>query len=544
MRLQLVVSVIAVFLVVGVVLGIVLLGPSFLSGVNSANALPVLTTQANTGNDIMHENAHAGTYAWQIPTAKVSVAQIQAYANSTYVLPGKSIKFYVSTQEEGTLYSLGIYRLGWYGGLGGRLMASVNNLVGHAQGVYDLSKHALVGCISCIKNAQTDLLEAHWQVSYTLTVPADWTTGVYLAKFIDVNGMQTYVPFDVLEVDSSSTYIVVTPDTTYAAYNNWGGSSLYEADATTNVAIPSESDVTAKGTKVSFDRPYAQEAGASQVLIYEADAIRWMERQGYDVTYASDINLQQLPDLLSHHKAYISLGHDEYWTKEMRDEVERARDTGVGIAFLGADAVYWQMRFEPDAQGVPNRTVVCYKVQTSHGVSDLARDPFYGKDNTRLTAQWRDPALARPENALVGIMFSDLTHKISGYPWRVDPAADTSLLKETGLQPRQEYGCGLVGYEWDRVFNNGATPPNLHIIATSAVRNDLDSLDSSNTTYYIARSGAMVFASGSIYWAAALDSYREQVDAVCGNQNRAIPGIQVLMAHVMDSLIVPHTVNS
>ncbi|MBV9708629.1 MAG: hypothetical protein JO125_14620, partial [Chloroflexi bacterium] len=156
----------------------------------------------------------------------------------------------------------------------------------------------------------------------------------------------------------------------------------------------------------------------------------------------------------------------------------------------------------------------------------------------------RDPALARPENALVGIMFSDLTHKISGYPWRVDPAADTSLLKQTGLQPGQEYGCGLVGYEWDRVFNNGATPSNLHIIATSAVRNDLDSLDSSNTTYYIAQSGAMVFASGSIYWAAALDSYREQLDAVCGNQNRAIPGIQVLMAHVMDGLLVPHTVNS
>ncbi|MBV9691379.1 MAG: hypothetical protein JO202_16895 [Ktedonobacteraceae bacterium] len=539
MRLQLVASVIAACVVAGGVLGIVLLSSPFLSGMNNASALPALTTQANTGNPIVRENAHPGTSTWQIPVAKVSVAQIQAYANSTYVLPGKSIKFYVSTQEEGKPYSLCIYRLGWYGGLGGRLMAFVNNLVGHAQGVYDLSKHTLVGCISCVKNAQTDLLEAHWQASYTLTVPADWTTGVYLAKFIDLDGMQTYVPFDVLEVDSSSTYIVVTPDTTYAAYNNWGGASLYEADETTNAAIPSESDVATKGTKVSFDRPYAQDAGASQVLIYEADAIRWMERQGYDLTYASDVNLHQLPDLLSHHKAYISLGHDEYWTKEMRDQVERARDKGVGIAFLGADAVYWQMRFEPDSDGVPNRTVVCYKVQTG---KDLARDPFYGKGNTQLTAQWRDPVLGRPENALVGIMFSDLTHKRAGYSWRVDPAAKTSLLNETGLQPGQEYGCGLVGYEWDRVFNNGSSPPNLHVIATSIVHNDLNSLDSSNTAYYIAQSGAMVFASGSIYWATALDSYREQSDAVCGNQNRAILGIQVLMAHVMDNLIVPHSV--
>src|SRR5215469_3608494 len=186
-----------------------------------------VVTVASTGNVIARENALSGTSGWIIPDGKQATTQIQAYASVTSVLPGQTLTFYVSTQIGGTPYSIGIYRLGWYGGLGGRLEAFQANLIGHAQGYYDVSQHKLVACNTCHVHTQSGLVEAAWEPSYTLTLPSNWTTGVYLAKFADANGMQTYVPFDV-QGNVHSAYVAVTPDTTYAAYNNWGGYSLYE----------------------------------------------------------------------------------------------------------------------------------------------------------------------------------------------------------------------------------------------------------------------------------------------------------------------------
>jgi hypothetical protein len=523
MRLRLVAGVVAFFVLASVLLVAVLVGLNLLSG------HPRVTMTTNSV--IVLENAHPGTSDWKIPGGKAASTQLQAYASATSVLPGQVLTFYVSTQRRDTPYSVDIYRLGWYGGRGGRLMASRRDLIGHAQGYYDPGTHNLLGCISCLVDAKTGLVEANWQPSYTLTVPANWTTGIYLAKFTDVNGMQTYVPFDV-KGNTHSLYVAVTPDTTYAAYNAWGGYSLYKDYS--KVGIGS----LGRGIKVSFDRPYLNSDGSDQVLYTEADAIHWLERRGYNLSYISNIDLHRDPAQLLQHRAYLSLGHDEYWTKEIRDGVEYARDNGVGLAFLGANASFWQMRFEPDSVGTPNRTIVCYKVETRN--NDLARDPLYGKDNTRLTAEWRDPVLARPENALIGIMYSDVTHRQPGFPWRVNPVAKSPLLDGTGLRPGQSYGCGLVGNEWDRVFANGAAPRGLQLLGVSHTVDNWDVADISNTTYYIAPSGALIFASGSIFWTTSLDSYRLYSDENCIGQNPVVPGIQMLMAHVMDALVVRH----
>jgi len=483
-----------------------------------------------TSNAIVNENTHQGTGGWQIPNDEGATTQIQAYASATSVSPGQSLTFYVSTQQEGTHYAIDIYRLGWYSGLGGRLMAYQLNQIGHAQGYYDQSHKRLVGCHSCSVHTRTGLVEAHWQPSYTFTVPTDWTTGVYVAKFKDINGMETYAPFDV-RGNAPSTYIVVTSNTTDAAYNNWGGYSLYPYNSLNTNGL-------GRGVKVSFDRPYAAGYGSGNLLQFEVNTIHWLERQGYDLSYISSVDLHIDPAQLLQHKAYLSIGHDEYWTKEMRDGVEEARNHGVGLAFLEANASYWQMRFEPDSAGTPNRTIVCYKVASEF--HSLALDPYYGKDNTRVTALWRDPVLNRPENALVGIMFSSLSdaQTTQGFPWQVDTAATPTILDGTGLQPGQQYGCDLVGYEWDRVFDNGATPAGLHVIATSNVIDGNNKNDISNTTYYIAPSGAMVFATGSLYWTRSLDSYRLDMDKKCAGQNTVIPGMQKLMANVMNALVV------
>ena len=531
MRLRQVVGVVVFFIVAAVVLAGIMGGSGlFASGTSIGNS----QTPVTSGNPIVLENAHLGTDNWKIPLGKESSTQIQAYASAASVLPGQELTFSVSTQNEGTAYSIGIYRLGWYGGSGGRLMISVPYQTGHAQGYYDSANHLLVGCNSCHVDPKTGLVEANWRPSYTLSVPSDWTTGIYLAKFTDANGKQTYVPFDV-RGDAHSLYIAITPDTTYAAYNDWGGYSLYQAGS----SVPlDEATNRQRGVKVSFDRPYTVDNGSSQVLVFEAAAIHWLERQGYDLSYISDVDLHEKPAQLLDHRAYLSLGHDEYWTKEMRDGVEHARNSGVGLAFLGADAGYWQIRFEPDSAGTPDRTIVCYKVQTA--LNDLALDPLYRRDNTRLTAQWRDPALARPENALIGIMYSDFTHQQQGFPWTVSPLAKSALLDGTELQPGQPYGCGLVGYEWDRVFANSATPAGLQVLGASHTLNDSKRPDTSNTTYYIAPSGAMVFATGSIYWALALDNYRFRTDESCTSQSPVVPGMQKLMARVMDALVIHH----
>lgn len=503
-------------------------------------------TAVGTDNIIARENAHTGTKDWQISDEDEALTQIQAYTGATSVSAGDKLTFYVSTANEGDKYVIDIYRLGWYGGDGARLMTSLVGLKGHAQGYYDWNSRALTNCGSCRIDKTTGFVEANWQPSYMLTIPDDWTTGVYLAKFLhSPSGKARYTPF-VVRGNNRSTYVAVTSDNTNQAYNVWGGSSLYDSDA-----VPPIGAQSSKGVMVSFNRPYVRGRGASGVLEYEVNGIRWMERQGYDLSYISSVDMHQNPGQLLNHRVYLSMGHDEYWSKEMRDGVENARDRGVGMIFLGANTAYWQIRYQPDSASVPDRTIICYKVETQN--NDLVRDPFFSQDKSRITSLWRDPIIDRPENALIGIMYSDYTPGQQacsncwptrsgekwGFPWRMTSQLSSPLLDGTDLRVGQSYGCDLVGYEWDRVYNNGVTPPNLQVLSISVTVSPTES-DTSNTAYYIARSGAMVFATGSIYWTLALDDYRWEPDLACANQSHAIPEMQKLMSNVMKAAAVLH----
>lgn len=560
MRAKLVAGVVALFVVVSLVIVLVEAGPAALNGMSGSGSSSASEDQtvsqpsaAVPNNPIAKENALQGSSGWQIPDDLAATSQVQAYAGATSIAPGQSITFYVSTQNNGTTYRMDIYRLGWYSGMGGRLITTQTGLKGVAQGYYDENTGIIHNCPTCTEDNNSRDIEANWKPSVTVKADSSWVTGVYVAKFSDINGFATYAPFDVLG-GYNSTYVAVTADTTYQAYNTWGGWSLYQHETATSGSASETSAPSARAWEVSFDRPYNYAPnngdGSSQVLQYEIQAIRWMERNNYDVSYMSSLDLDSKPGQLLQHKAYISLGHDEYWTKSMRDGVQNARDHGVGLIFMGADAAYWQMRFAPDSKGVAKRDIICYKVQTDNG--DLARDPMYGQDNSVVTGMWRDPVVGRPENALIGIMFSDLTHAQFGFPWTVDAkAADSPLFKNTGIKAGQAYGCGIIGYEWDNTVGNPGAPPNgqapkgLHIIATTkTVASDPTQPDIGNTSYYYAASGAMVFASGSIYWAFALDTYREIPDPTCGARNTAVPEIQALMANVMSQAIVKHPAGS
>lgn len=192
---------------------------------------------------------------------------------------------------------------------------------------------------------------------------------------------------------ASSDVVYVLPVTTYQAYNKWGGRSLY--------TFQSSGDNTVSGTpravKVSFDRPYNQSLDGlnNWFTVCDIQNLAWLEQQGYDVTYQTSIDIHTGSNI-GNHSAFVSPSHDEYWSTEMRNAVTNARDNGVGLFFLGANAVYWRIRFESNPNsGVPNRIQVCYKT-TESGAADPVTP----------TTTWRDPAGAnQPENGLLGQMY-------------------------------------------------------------------------------------------------------------------------------------------
>src|SRR5438034_2695192 len=164
---------------------------------------------------------------------------------------------------------------------------------------------------------------------------------------------------------------------TYQAYNSWGGRSLYSSP---------------RAYKVSFDRPYQDDGTGDFLFLGENNFVRWMEKSGYDVTYSTTVDTHTNGGLLLNYRGLLAAGHNEYWSRPMYDAAVAARDAGVNLAFLGANPVYWQVRFEPSSSGLPNRVMVCYK--------DATLDPI--TDTSLKTVNWRDPLLNRPEQTLVG----------------------------------------------------------------------------------------------------------------------------------------------
>ena len=230
---------------------------------------------------------------------------------------------------------------------------------------------------------------------------------------------------------------------------------------------------------------------------------RWLESQGYDVSYVTNLDVHSNPNLLSQHKVFLSVGHDEYWSLEERNNVEQARDAKVNLAFFCGNSAYWRVRFENATNGsASNRIMVCYK--------DAAT-------SSEPTTKFRDPLNNRPESALLGVMYiGDKDDVYAGFDFVVKNSSDP-YYANTGLKDGDTLSR-LVGFEWDAV-NTNASPAGLVVLAgsqfpTSQTQDDSD-LDgfpstanprNSNAVRYTAASGAKVFATGSIQWVWGLDS--------------------------------------
>src|SRR3954469_4715129 len=464
---------------------------------------------AGSANPITDENALAGTNGWEVSQA--DTPNIDGYTTTTSVAPGGTIGFRVSTNPAATSnYRIRIYRLGWYNGLGARLVACVG---AGTQGAPTCTTTSTGSARTTPgPNGQTGEIDANGNFPQTnsWTVPANAASGEYVAEYLLTSGSQTgqarYSPFVVRSTApqaSASRILVVVPYNTYNAYNTWGGTSAYEN--TTSNSGPFPPNTNDHATKVSFNRPFYRR----EWRFWDLPLLRFLEREGYDVSYVSDADVDANPGILQQHRAVIVSGHSEYWTKAMRNGFDAARNAGTNLMFAGANDAYWQVRYEdsscPDDNTVcstvgDQRTMVIYK-----GPDEGPNDPMPGTADD--TSRFRD--LGRPECVLMGGVQYGSYFTNDGYrDYTTTPAgASDPWAAGTGLSSGSTVK-GLVGFEYDS-FDPTCHPPGTPTILFQYAGPETSAaVDAAAVRYTDPTSGDRVFSSGTEQWAWGLDAYR------------------------------------
>lgn len=479
-----------------------------ISGLLAAALLPQAASGQACSNPVACENLLPGADSseWEVNGAGDS--SIQGFATAQSVNKGETISFKVDSETPN--YRIDIYRLGYYGGLGARLIAS------------NLTPTNTATQPACQTFSDTGLIDCgNWNVSRSWTVPSTSVSGIYTAvlKRNDGNGM-SQILFVVRDDARSSDILYQTSDQTWQAYNNYGGNSLY----TCSVACPPGNPRTYKAAfKVSYNRPLLTESvsdGSSMFRGAEYSMIRFLEQSGFDVSYFSGVDTHTRGALIKNHKMFMSNGHDEYWSAPQRANVEAARDAGVNLSFFAGNDIFWKTRFEPSQAGpsAPNRTLVSYK--DTH--FDAPTDPV------EWTGTWRDTRFTtdgmKPENALTGQSFivNTGTARITvPYAYRLlrlwRNTAATSLAPNTSLPLAED----TLGYEWDVDPDNGFRPAGSFRLSSTTVSGleaftdygsttQWDSTATHNMTMYKAPSGALVFGAGTVQWSWGLSNWRNR----------------------------------
>jgi hypothetical protein len=343
----------------------------FLRATGQAAALLALQPRlsaADVGeNSIVRENRKQGTRDWLLTRLEPARgdeedapwqrrAAIEGFCSHPSIRAGETLRVYVSTNPV-SRYRAEIYRMGYYGGDGGRHVRSMGPLSGSVQPTPTDESKQLVQC--------------QWKVGFELEIPADWLSGVYLGKLTAADsGYESYFIFIVRD-DRKADFLFQCSDTTWQAYNRWPAwRSLYDWQQNKWHTSP--------GADISFDRPYSLyynklpaglvplTNGSGEFLLWEYPLSFWMEKEGYDVTYISNLDTHTDPKGLLRGKGFLSVGHDEYWSLEMFSHVAAARDAGVHLAFLSGNSVSGKILFRPGADGRPNRIFGRYSVDGSH----------------------------------------------------------------------------------------------------------------------------------------------------------------------------------
>jgi len=419
-------------------------------------------TTAGTGTRrrVVAENSLPGDPHWEIRNLGASDA-IMGYTGKTSVVTGESFPLFVSTTSSG--FKVRAFRIGWYHGDGARQVWESSSLRGHQQNGPGFTE-------------STNTVHTDWDP--VIEVPTDdWPAGAYVLRLDADSGAQRYVPVWVRSASTAGKVVLKAAIGTWQAYNTWGGYDLY-------IGGPGQAYAD-RSLAVSLNRPYDLN-GADMFLTYERNMVVLAEALGLSPAYVTGTDIASNPRLLDGASALISGGHDEYWTPAERAHVTAARNAGVNLAFLGANAMFRRTRLDDG-----DRLVICYK-------TSYTEDPMYGVDNALVTSDWREPPDPDPESSLIGTIYE-------GYP-AVAPfkvvSPESWLFAGTGVAKGATFD-NLVGIEYDRV--NPAYPVERPIQVLShspLVCNGASSF--ADSAYYTHSGGAGVFNSGTMRWVGSI----------------------------------------
>ncbi len=454
------------------------------------------STPERSVRTIAEENQLAGDDGWKIARPAL-IGEITAYCGQVSVQRGDTLDVHVSTMTDGAKYEADVYRMGWYGGVGGRNVRSIKNIDGENQGRWDPLR-GVQECTTCKVDPDTLLIECNWKRSLQIRIADDWVSGYYLVKLHEIKtDTSVYAVFVVRDDDSSAPVIVQASTNTWQAYNVWGDASAYGSFGADRRYI----EKTRRAYRLSYDRPYdvnindKMQLGAGEFFRWEYNFVRWAESMGFDMTYTTNVDVHLRGDTLKRHRLFVSLGHDEYWSKQQRDAVEEARDRGVNIAFFSGNECYWQSRIESSSAGEKARVLTVYK--------DASLDPEARDNPKEATVLFADPPVSRPQSMLSGLAYGSNTQPdyIAWKPVNVD----TWIFAGTGIEEGDEFP-GIVGYEYDHMAPADKRPEGLTVVGSSPVNGFLGT-DTSISAVHTTASGATVFAAGTIAWSWGLDDY-------------------------------------
>jgi hypothetical protein len=335
------------------------------------------------------------------------------------------------------------------------------------------------------------LRDCAWEPCHTLTIPRDWISGVYLGQLTaERDGTQSYLIFIVRD-DRPADFLFQCSDNTWQAYNRW----------------PSQFALYDKGqhqwwwggdVQVSYNRPYGKycqildaplSQGSGEFFLWEFPLAYWLEQQGCDVTYISNLDTHTDPLGLLRAKGFLSVGHDEYWSIEMFRNVQAAIATGVNAAFLSGNAVCGRIALSADSRGVPNRAF------ERVGVFGPPGGTFEFQAMKTLPHQ-------RPyANELIG---AHSTGPVTGGADWTCALPDHWLFAGTGMK-KGDGIPGLVGWEW---HGDPAEIPELEVVASAPTQSSPGKPNGGvfTATVYPGPRGNFVFNAGTCWWADGLSA--------------------------------------
>ena len=459
----------------------------------STKAAKVLTVKTWLGTDgvessaVIAENRRTGTSSWQITNQGNGL--IEGFASLNYAKIGDSVTLYVSTDQPG--FNVIAYRMGWYQGLGGRRVWESASIPGHLQP-------------ACPVDTSTNMVNCeNWSPSLTFPVTSAFVPGDYLLKLVASDNRQSYVLLTVWDPDSTAAYLVMNRSLVEQGWNTYGGYSFYQGQGA--CIIDSYTYPPCNRARVdSFDRPY-DPTGSSDFLTNEYPLVQFMEEEGLDVTYCTDICISEHPTILLRHKALIAPDHDETWTNSERVAALDAMHLGVNMVFLGAATLVRHARLQSSSIG-PDREEVDYR--------NPDEDPLNGRGSPwEVTGNtWASPPTNWDSSSFVGEIYSGFLEPGEPNAPIVVYDASSWIFKGTGLK-KGESIPSAINSDFDHIDPQYPMPSDLQVLAHSPIplsesytnQGNWGGFTYSDMTYYTdPTSKAGVFDSGDNVWVAAL----------------------------------------